>query len=52
MEEFHSMGLWFSDNARSVTGRIFTVEEHGQNHCQVGNRGLALREMVQWMSSL
>jgi len=35
-----------------VTGRIFTAAEHAQNHCQVGNWGLALREMVKWMSSL
>ena len=24
-------------NARSVTARTFTKEEHGENHCQVGN---------------
>lgn len=29
-------------NARSVTARIFTREEHSENHCQVGNTGLAL----------
>jgi pimeloyl-ACP methyl ester carboxylesterase len=36
-------------NARSVTGRIFTREEHAQNHCQIGNVGLALGVMVQWI---
>jgi hypothetical protein len=36
-------------NARSVTGRIFTRKEHAQNHCQIGNVGLALGVMVQWI---
>lgn len=36
-------------NARSVTGRIFTREEQGQNHCQVGNIGLALNVMSVWI---
>lgn len=35
--------------ARSVTERIFTREEHGQNHCQVGNIGLALQVMADWL---
>ena len=33
-------------DARSVTGRIFTTAEHAQSHCQVGNLGLALYEML------
>jgi pimeloyl-ACP methyl ester carboxylesterase len=37
-------------NARSVTERVFTKEEHAQNHCQVGNIGLALQEMAEWIS--
>ncbi|MBU7015268.1 MAG: alpha/beta fold hydrolase [Theionarchaea archaeon] len=36
-------------HARSVTGRIFTSKEHAQNHCQIGNVGLALDVMVQWI---
>ena len=35
--------------ARSVTGRLFTREEQAQNHCQVGNVGLSLRVMVDWI---
>lgn len=38
-------------NARSVTERIFTAAEHAQNHCQVGNFGLALQEMAQWIAA-
>ncbi|MFI5394606.1 MAG: alpha/beta hydrolase family protein [Candidatus Binatia bacterium] len=36
-------------NARSLTGRIFTASEHADNHCQIGNVGLALRFMVTWL---
>ncbi|MFX4262838.1 alpha/beta hydrolase [Pelotomaculum propionicicum] len=37
-------------NAGSVTGRIFTREEQGQNHCQIGNVGLALDVMSKWIA--
>lgn len=36
-------------NARSVTDRVFTKSEHAQNHCQIGNMGLALRVMSDWI---
>jgi pimeloyl-ACP methyl ester carboxylesterase len=36
-------------NAKSVTGRIFTREEQAQNHCQIGNIGLALDTMLKWI---
>jgi pimeloyl-ACP methyl ester carboxylesterase len=36
-------------NAKSVTGRIFTKEEHAQNHCQVGNVKLALDVIMKWV---
>jgi alpha-beta hydrolase superfamily lysophospholipase len=36
-------------NARSVTSRIFTKEEQAQNHCQMGNIGLALDVMDKWL---
>jgi pimeloyl-ACP methyl ester carboxylesterase len=36
-------------NAKSVTDRIFTKEEHAQNHCQIGNIELALDTMVNWI---
>ncbi|MCK9590401.1 MAG: alpha/beta hydrolase [Methanoregula sp.] len=36
-------------NARSLTARIFTREEQAQNHCQVGNIGLALDVMLKWI---
>lgn len=35
--------------ARSVTGRVFTKQEHAQNHCQIGNIGVALEVMRKWI---
>lgn len=39
-------------NARSVTARVFTRDEQAQNHCQVGNIGLSVQVMLDWMQSL
>jgi pimeloyl-ACP methyl ester carboxylesterase len=36
-------------SARSVTTRVFTKEEHAENHCQVGNIGLSLEVMLRWL---
>jgi pimeloyl-ACP methyl ester carboxylesterase len=38
-------------NARSVTARIFTRQDQAQNHCQIGNTGLALDTMLAWIES-
>lgn len=36
--------------ARSVTARIFTAREGGEQHCQVGNSALARQEIVYWLA--
>lgn len=36
-------------NAHSVTTRIFTKEEHGDQHCQIGNLNIALKTMLDWI---
>jgi len=36
--------------ARSVTARIFTARQGGEQHCQVGNSGLARDEIITWLS--
>ena len=36
--------------ARSVTARIFTAHEGAEQHCQVGNSGLAREEIVRWLA--
>ena len=38
-------------HARSLTLRVFTRAEHAQNHCQVGNVGLALGVVRDWLDS-
>ena len=35
--------------ARSVTARIFTAREGAEQHCQVGNSGLAREEIIRWL---
>ena len=39
-------------NARSITARLFTRSESAQNHCQLGNQGLAPRTIVNWQDSM
>lgn len=38
-------------SARSVTPRVFTSDESAQNHCQMGNLGLALFVMADWLDA-
>ncbi len=47
--KMHAMQMKALTGARSVTGRVFTREEQAQNHCQIGNTGLALDVMVKWL---
>jgi pimeloyl-ACP methyl ester carboxylesterase len=48
--KMHHLQVAALTHARSVTERIFTRAEHGHNHCQVGNFGLALDVMAKWIS--
>ncbi len=36
-------------NAKSVTTRIFTKEEQADQHCQIGNLNIVLKEMYEWI---
>ncbi len=47
--KMHNVQVKALTNARSVTGRVFTKEENAQNHCQIGNIGLALDVMMKWI---
>ncbi|WP_433205383.1 alpha/beta fold hydrolase [Dactylosporangium sp. CS-047395] len=38
--------------APSVTCRVFTEQEQAQNHCQVGNTGLALGVILNWLDQV
>ena len=39
-------------NARSVTARIFKKEDHADQHCAIGNIGLALHTMIEWLEEV
>jgi pimeloyl-ACP methyl ester carboxylesterase len=45
----HHLQVKALTHANSVTARIFTKEDQAQNHCQVGNLGLALDLMESWI---
>jgi len=48
-KKMHDKQIRALENARSVTARIFTQKEQAQNHCQIGNIGLALDVMLEWI---
>jgi hypothetical protein len=39
-------------HVRSLTARLFTRQEQAQNHCQIGNLGLSVQVMVDWLDSM
>ena len=39
-------------SARSLTARLFTRHEHGQQHCQIGNLGLQFRVIKNWIETI
>ncbi len=49
--KMHNLQVKALTNAHSVSERIFTREESAQNHCQIGNIGLALQVMLDWIES-
>ncbi|MDH3635125.1 MAG: alpha/beta hydrolase [Gammaproteobacteria bacterium] len=50
--EFFELQKAALTSARSVRGRIFTAEEGGDQHCQVGRIDLATDEILDWLDSL
>lgn len=39
-------------NVRSLTMRMFTKKENAQNHCHIGNMGLSLKVMLNWLDEM
>jgi len=50
LEQFFDQ-LPLLENARSVTGQIFTRRDQGQAHCQIGNLSLAVEQMTTWIAT-
>ena len=48
--KMHHLQMAALTQARSLTARIFTRADHAENHCQVGNIGLALEVMRHWIA--
>jgi pimeloyl-ACP methyl ester carboxylesterase len=38
--------------APSVSARVFTEAEQAQNHCQIGNTGLAIKVILEWLDAV
>lgn len=47
--KMHDLQVKALVNARSVTPRVFTNKEQAGSHCQMGNLGLALTTMREWI---
>ena len=47
--KMHEEQLSALTSAKSVSSRVFTKGEEAQNHCQIGNIGLALDVMAGWI---
>jgi len=47
--KMHNLQIQALTNAKSVTARVFTEDESAENHCQIGNIGLALDAMLSWI---
>jgi len=47
--KMHGLQVRALTNANSVTERVFTAKDNAQNHCQIGNTGLALEAMSNWI---
>lgn len=45
----HAKQVQLLSNAASLTDRVFTRDEHAQNHCQVGNIPLMLDVVCEWL---
>jgi pimeloyl-ACP methyl ester carboxylesterase len=51
LHQFHDQ-IRMLTSARSVTARLFTRHEQGQQHCQIGNLGLQFRVIKSWIETL
>lgn len=47
--KLHDRQVELLSNTKSLTDRVFTRDESAQNHCQIGNVGLALETMATWI---
>lgn len=46
----HKKQVALFTNAKSLEEKIYTLSEHADNHCQVGNIGLMLQDVTSWLT--
>jgi len=51
LHQFFKQGKMLT-NVRSLTSRLFTRKETAQNHCQLGNIGLSVEVIVNWVEQM
>jgi len=51
LHQFFDQGRTLT-NVRSLTSRLFTCKETAQNHCQLGNVGLSVKVIVNWVEQM
>jgi len=51
LDQFHRQAKSLT-TARSVTTRLYTAQEHGAQHCQIGNANLVSQDILRWLEGL
>jgi pimeloyl-ACP methyl ester carboxylesterase len=51
LHQFFDQGRMLT-NVRSLSSRLFTRRETAQNHCQLGNVGLSVKVIVNWVEEM
>lgn len=47
--KMHKKQVVLLKNAKSLEEKIYTKNEHADNHCQIGNIGLMLQDVLSWL---
>lgn len=48
--KLHDPMIKILHNAASIADKIYTIQQHASNHCQIGNIKLALDDMIRWIN--
>ncbi len=47
--KMHKKQVSLLRNAKSLEEKVYTKHEHAENHCQIGNIGLMLHDVLSWL---
>lgn len=48
--KMHKKQVALLKNAKSLEDKVYTKQEHADNHCQIGNIGLMLQDVTNWLA--